>query len=161
MLATKLAFRCAGFIRRGSFTWWGETVVGRSMSFLKFTILLGVILMLVPGQGAIAHGTGQQDGGAVSPPTSSQDIDTINIVVTKTSEAHVVGVKRGSDVHLSVHGVEAKELHLHGYDIEFKGEPALGSFFAAHTGRFALEMHIVDELLGKRARAVLYIEVRE
>jgi hypothetical protein len=90
-----------------------------------------------------------------------QDIDTINVIVTETPEAHVVVIKRGTQVNLSVSGVEAEELHLHGYDIEFKGEPALGSFIAAHTGRFALEMHIVDDLLGKRARAVLYIEVRE
>jgi hypothetical protein len=139
------------------------------MSFLKFTILFGVILTLMPmlisEQGAFAHGTAHQDEATVDPtvdPTAvPQDIDTINVTVTETSEAHVVGVKPGTQVNLSVHGVEAKELHLHGYDIEFKGEPALGSFIAAHTGRFALEMHIVDDLLGKRARAVLYIEVRE
>jgi hypothetical protein len=117
--------------------------------------------MLMPGQGAFAHGTGQMDEGVGSPLTSSHNIETINIVVTEASEAHVVGVKRGTHVNLTVSGVEAEELHLHGYDIEFKGEPALGSFIAAHTGRFALEMHIVDDLLGKRARAVLYIEVRE
>jgi len=55
-------------------------------------------------------------------------------------------------------------LHLHGYDIEVIGEvdqPALFVFDAVHTGRFALEMHVEDDLLGSTERAVLYIEVRE
>jgi hypothetical protein len=62
---------------------------------------------------------------------------------------------------LTVQGVAARELHLHGYDVVFSGEPARAIFDATHTGRFALKMHVEDELLGKRERAVLYIEVRE
>jgi hypothetical protein len=122
------------------------------MSFLKITIVLGVILTLMPisEQGAFAHGTDHQDEATVHPSAVPQDIDTLNVIVTETSEARVVVVKRGTQVDLSVSGVDAEELHLHGYDIEFKGEPAQGAFVAAHTGRFALEMHIVDDLLGKR-----------
>jgi hypothetical protein len=40
-------------------------------------------------------------------------------------------------------------------------QPALFVFDATHTGRFALEVHVEDELLGKTEKAVLYIEVRE
>ena len=50
-----------------------------------------------------------------------------------------------------------------GYAIEVNGEadqPALIVFDAVHTGRFALEMHVEDDLLGKGEKAVLYIEVR-
>jgi hypothetical protein len=66
-------------------------------------------------------------------------------------------------VRLSLNGAGAGELHLHGYDIEVQaeaGEPAFFVFDAAHTGRFPVEMHVEDALLGRRAKAVLYIEVR-
>jgi hypothetical protein len=67
-------------------------------------------------------------------------------------------------VHLTVRGAGANEMHLHGYDIEAKGEadqPALFVFDATHTGRFPLKMHVEDDLLGSSEKAVLYLEVRE
>jgi hypothetical protein len=108
------------------------------MSFLKSTIFLSAALVLMLGQGTFAHGTKQD-----------------------STDAHVVGITRGTQVHLTVRGTAASELHLHGYDAAFSGEPARAVFDAVHTGRFALKMHAEDELLGKRERAVLYLEVRE
>ena len=78
--------------------------------------------------------------------------------------AQVVRVIRGAFVHLTVLGGGASEMHLHGYDIEVTaeaGQPALFVFDATATGRFPLEMHVEDDLLGKGEKAVLYIEVRE
>ena len=136
------------------------------MSLLRSAIVLGAVLALMPDQGARAHGTEQHDAGTTAEgKASSQDADT-NIVVTVDPDApaQVVRVIRGAYVHLTVHGTGANELHLHGYDIKVKGEadqPALFVFDATHTGRFALEMHVEDDLLGSTEKAVLYIEVRE
>jgi hypothetical protein len=131
------------------------------MSFQKSRIFLCTALALMAGQGAFAHGTGQQGGEAVAPVAASLDVEAIDVTVTETSDAHVVGITRGTQVHLTVRGTAASELHLHGYDAAFSGEPARAVFDAVHTGRFALKMHAEDELLGKRERAVLYLEVRE
>ncbi len=136
------------------------------MSFLKYAVLLGKVLALIPGQGALAHGTEQHSAGTTAEGTvSSQDADT-NIVVTVDADApaQVVRITRGARVHLTVLGAGANEMHLHGYGIEVKGEadqPALFVFDATHNGRFALEMHVEDDLLGSTKKAVLYIEVRE
>ena len=137
------------------------------MSFLKYAVLIGTALTLMPGQDAFAHGTEQQGTGTTAGATaSSQDADT-NIVATvdpDSAAALVVRVTRGARVHLTVLGAGANEMHLHGYGIEVKGEadqPALFVFDAIHTGRFALEMHVEDDLLGSTEKAVLYIEVRE
>lgn len=78
--------------------------------------------------------------------------------------APVVQVPQGTHVHLSVVGAGANALHLHGYGIAVKAEPdqpASVTFDALHTGRFALEMHLDDDLLGRGEKAVLYIEVRQ
>jgi hypothetical protein len=136
------------------------------MSFPRSAILLGTVLALMPGQGAFAHGTEQKSAGTTAEGTvSSQDADT-NIVVTVDADApaQVVRIIRGARVHLTVLGAGANEMHLHGYDIEVQGEadqPALFVFDATHTGRFPLQMHVEDDLLGSTEKAVLYIEVRE
>jgi len=137
------------------------------MSFLKSTIFLGAALVLMPGQGAFAHGTKQHSAEtATGSATSSKTTDT-NIVATIDPDApgaEVVRVTRGAFVHLTVLGAGASELHLHGYDIEVTaeaGQPALIVFDATHTGRFPLVMHVEDDLLGSSEKAVLYIEVRE
>ncbi len=137
------------------------------MSFLKYAVLIGTALTLMPGQGALAHSTEQHGAGTTAEGTVSiQGADT-KIVVTvdpDAAAAQVVRIARGAHVHLTVLGAGANEMHLHGYGIEVKGEadqPALVVFDAVHTGRFALEMHIEDDLLGKGEKAVLYIEVRE
>jgi hypothetical protein len=133
----------------------------------KYTILFGAILALMPVQGAYPHGTDRQGAGTtVEGAAASQGADT-NIAVTvdpDASAAQVVRITRGARVHLSVLGAGANEMHLHGYGIEVMGvanQPALFVFDATHTGRFALEMHVEDDLLGSTEKAVLYIEVRE
>ena len=133
----------------------------------KAAILLGAALVLMPGTGAFSHGTDQHAGESVAEPSAaSRNADT-NIDVTVDPDApaaRVIRVRRGAHVHLTVRGAGANAMHLHGYGIEVPGEadqPALFIFEAAHTGRFALEMHVEDDLLGKGEKAVLYIEVRE
>jgi hypothetical protein len=137
------------------------------MSAAKSAILLGAALALIPGQGAFAHGT-EPHVAAVAGDTSAHSQGAgANIDLTidpAAPTAQVVRVTRGAHVHLTVRGAGANEMHLHGYDIEVQGvmgQPALFVFEATHTGRFALEMHVEDDILGKREKAALYIEVRE
>ena len=69
-----------------------------------------------------------------------------------------VEVGEGDRVRLNVTSDEPIEIHLHGYDIEREvapGEPATLSFEADLTGRFDLEDHESEEVLG-----VLIVEPR-
>jgi hypothetical protein len=142
------------------------------MSLPNLAFLLGILLALLPAQGADAHGTGTQGNAAESVSTSPSQLPEIQlpeIRLTVTVDpdapiAQIVQVARGMHVRLSVFGVGTSTLHLHGYDIEANAapdHPAMFNFDSIHTGRFALEMHLDNDILGRNGKAVLYIEVRE
>ena len=60
-------------------------------------------------------------------------------------------VGEGDRVRLRVTSDEPLEIHLHGYDLEREvaaGEPATLSFEADLTGRFEMEDHESEEVLG-------------
>ena len=62
-----------------------------------------------------------------------------------------VEVVEGNRVKLRVTSDEPIEIHLHGYDLEREvapGEPATLSFEADLTGRFEMEDHESEEVLG-------------
>jgi plastocyanin domain-containing protein len=62
-----------------------------------------------------------------------------------------VEVGEGDRVRLRVTSDEPIEIHLHGYDIEREvapGEPSTLSFEAGLTGRFEMENHESEEVLG-------------
>ena len=62
-----------------------------------------------------------------------------------------VEVGEGNQVRLRVTSDEPIEIHLHGYDLEREvapGEPATLSFEADLTGRFEMEDHESEEVLG-------------
>ena len=62
-----------------------------------------------------------------------------------------VEVGEGDRVRLRVTSDEPLEIHLHGYDLEREvaaGEPATLSFEADLTGRFEMEDHESEEVLG-------------
>jgi hypothetical protein len=62
-----------------------------------------------------------------------------------------IEVREGDRVRLRVTSDEQMEIHLHGYDIEREvapGEPATLSFEADLTGRFEIEDHESEEVLG-------------
>jgi hypothetical protein len=135
------------------------------MSLPNLAILLGILLALLPAQGADAHGTQGNAAEAVS--TRPSRLPAIQLTVTVDPDApiaQIVQVARGMHVRLSVFGVGTNTLHLHGYDIEANAapdHPAMFNFDSIHTGRFALEMHLDNDILGRNGKAVLYIEVRE
>ena len=62
-----------------------------------------------------------------------------------------IKVREGDRVRLRVTSDERIEIHLHGYDVEREvtpGEPATLSFEADFTGRFEIEDHESEEVLG-------------
>jgi hypothetical protein len=74
--------------------------------------------------------------------------------------AATTSVRRGETVALTVRSAAAGELHLHGYDLEWRlegGEEATTVFEASATGRFPLEFHPEGD---DRGVAVGYLEVR-
>ena len=84
--------------------------------------------------------------------TSAPRERTIDLAVedgAMTPEEIEVG--EGDRVRLRVTSDEQMEIHLHGYDIEREvtpGEPATLSFEADLTGRFEIEDHDSEEVLG-------------
>ncbi|CAA9446366.1 MAG: hypothetical protein AVDCRST_MAG78-2915 [uncultured Rubrobacteraceae bacterium] len=62
-----------------------------------------------------------------------------------------ISVEEGDRVNLQITADEPLEFHLHGYDLEEEvepGEPAELSFDATTTGRFEIENHATDAVLG-------------
>lgn len=82
----------------------------------------------------------------------------------KTAKPQTVRAKRGDEVTLRIASDRTIALHLHGYDIERTAEPdkpAIFSFTAKITGRFAIEEHPSENAKTSRAHApaILYLEV--
>ena len=107
---------------------------------LLLLALVGLFLLLrpdSPGNDPSAGGPREQtydlaiSGGTMSPEEISVD------------EGELVNLRITSDAPL--------EFHLHGYDLEEEvepGEPAELSFEAATTGRFEIEDHDAESVLG-------------
>lgn len=135
------------------------------MQLARYAPLVAAVLVLAPGQAVLAHeaGAGTATGGQeAAGPSGAQVSVTVRLDPDAAGPA-VVRVPLGAQVHLTVVGAGQEELHLHAYDIEAEGggdAPAVLVFDAAHEGRFPVEAHIEDDVLGRRDKAVLYVEVR-
>lgn len=73
-----------------------------------------------------------------------------------------IRVPEGARVRLELTTDAPSELHLHGYDLERMAgpqSPAVFTFVADYTGRFAIVAHGAHGLLG-REKALAYLEVR-
>lgn len=121
--------------------------------------LVAAVLATLSCDAARAHGlqTGSEAAAA------GGDAFAVTVSVDPAAALpRVLAVPLGAHVRLTVTGAEGAALHLHGYDIEAggDGEPAVLRFHAAHEGRFPVETHIEDDLLGQRGKPVLFIEVR-
>jgi len=136
------------------------------MSRLGYAVLLAASFVLPVPPWALAHGTG---GHAAAPataaaPAGEADTELAVTIDPGAAAAQVVRVRRGAHVHLTISGAGAHALHLHGYDIAVRGPedgPVAIVFDADHAGRFPVEMHVEDDLLGPREKPVLFIEVRD
>jgi len=137
------------------------------MPLRVFALIVAVALWSEPG---IAHTTVVQSGTAlgtasvVAVTTTGGETGVTVSVSPDGQGSTLVRVSRGTRLRLTLLGAGAGALHLHGYDITVEaeeGEPAVFVFDATATGRFPLEMHVEDDLLGEGEKALLYLEVRE
>jgi FtsP/CotA-like multicopper oxidase with cupredoxin domain len=77
--------------------------------------------------------------------------------------AETIVVSQSQTIRLVLHAPAGVELHLHGYDLSgtaADGAPVVMAFHADHAGRFPIEAHGVQDLLGRTDSALAYIEVR-
>lgn len=77
--------------------------------------------------------------------------------------AETIVVDQGTTVRLVLHAPAGVELHLHGYNLSgmaADGAPVVMTFRAEHAGRFPIEAHGMQDLLGRTDSALAYIEVR-
>lgn len=131
------------------------------MSPARVASCLIAAVTLMAGHGTSAHDTGH--GAAVAAAAAKGEPTEIAVALDSGAAPQVVSVALGARVRLTVTGAEGRALHLHGYDIEASapaGAPVVLEFDASHEGRFAVEMHVTDDLLGAREKPVLWIEVR-
>lgn len=78
-------------------------------------------------------------------------------------KAETIVVPRGAAVRLVLHAPAGTELHLHGYDLTGTAgpdAPVIMTFDAHHLGRFPIEAHGIDDVLGRAEKALAYVEVR-
>jgi hypothetical protein len=97
-----------------------------------------------------------------TPATGASDTILIERVLGEGSSETIV-VPQGSAVRLVLHAPAGTELHLHGYDlagVSGPEAPVVWSFRAEHLGRFSIEAHGIEDVLGRKETALAYIEVR-
>lgn len=79
-------------------------------------------------------------------------------------EVTTIGVAKGAEVRLVLRAEQPLDLHLHGYDLSASaapGAPAVFTFHAHSTGRFPIEAHGVESVLGQVDKALAFVEVRD
>jgi hypothetical protein len=88
------------------------------------------------------------------------------IVIERTlgdGPAETIVVSQGTTVRLILHAPAGTQLHLHGYDLAGRvtdASPVVLTFHADHPGRYPIEAHGVQDVLGRSAKALAYLEVR-
>jgi hypothetical protein len=120
-------------------------------SFVNCCSILIVMLFISPANG--------ENGN------KSDDITQIEISIKQRQvqvENKTLRITQGQTVEMLWQSDEAVELHLHGYDIEFKVVPREISsvILQAHaTGRFPITSHGFSGESGHGHKALLYVEV--
>ena len=135
-------------------------------------VVAGLVVATLHALGPAAGWTiaGQQGERGVTVPSEeiiSIDAEEFGGTLIELTVARASGetfrVGQGDAVRLVVSARVETELHLHGYDIVGTAGPdgpAVLTFIAIHSGRFAIEAHGNTDLLGRRHKAIAYIEVR-
>lgn len=79
------------------------------------------------------------------------------------SPAETIVVSQSTMVRLVLHAPAGTQLHLHGYDLGGTATdtaPVIVTFHAYRAGRFPIEAHGVQDVLGRTYKALAYLEVR-
>lgn len=77
--------------------------------------------------------------------------------------AETIVVSQGTTVRLVLHAPAGTRLHLHGYELAgtaTEASPVVMTLHADHAGRFPIEAHGVQDVLGRTDKALAYLEVR-
>lgn len=110
------------------------------MLLLLLLALVGLFLLLRP------------DSPAPDPSAGGSGEQTYELAISGgTMSPEEISVSEGDRVNLRVTSDAPVEFHLHGYDLEEEvepGEPAELSFDATTTGRFEIEDHDTESVLG-------------
>jgi heme/copper-type cytochrome/quinol oxidase subunit 2 len=114
--------------------------------------LVGLFLVLRPDSPAAEDFAGTSESSTPESATEGQeeivvDLDIREGVITPDE----ITVDEGEAVVLRMTSDEPLEFHLHGYDLEEEvepGEPVELAFDATTTGRFEIENHDTDAVLG-------------
>jgi heme/copper-type cytochrome/quinol oxidase subunit 2 len=113
---------------------------------IAFLILLGLFIVMRPDPPA--SNSAPEPGSAADERSNA----TFDLAVREgVMIPDEVEVEEGDHVTLSLTSEEPLEVHIHGYDLEREvapGKPATLSFEADLTGRFEIENHESEEVLG-------------
>jgi len=121
--------------------------------------LVGIALGLSAGDCVLAHDAKAAGTGAVTGMVVTQTV-TVN---PDAAVGSTVVFPLGAHVHLTIEGAGAGEVHLHAIGLETEaiaGAALSLEFDATEVGRFPVEMHVDDPLLGQREKSILFVEVR-
>ena len=76
--------------------------------------------------------------------------------------AETIVVRQGTTVRLVLHAPGGTQLHLHGYELAgtaTAASPVVMTFHADHAGRYPIEAHGVQDVLGRTDKALAYLEI--
>lgn len=149
------------------------------MHLKRLALAMSGVLLLCASTGiATAHDNKPHDTADHTPahrahatPESEPEVprklsDSSVTVIERTlgaGPAETIVVSQGQTVRLVLHAPAGVELHLHGYDLSgtaVDGAPVVMTFRADHAGRFPIEAHGVQDVLGRNDSALAYLEVR-
>jgi FtsP/CotA-like multicopper oxidase with cupredoxin domain len=135
----------------------------------NFSAALAVACLLwMPASTGSAEAEQNMTGHAHNP---ASDADTAvaafeGTVIERTlgeGPSETIAVTQGAAIRLVLHAPAGTEVHLHGYDLRGvagSDAPVVMTFRARHLGRFPIEAHEHEDVLGRREKALAYIEVR-
>lgn len=107
------------------------------------------------------HGSGPEAAGTAEDAGSSEATVIERTLGDGPSETIVVG--QGATIRLVLHAAAGTQVHLHGYDLAGTAtdeSPVVMTFHAHRPGRYPIEAHGVQDVLGRTNKALAYIEVR-
>ncbi len=114
---------------------------------------------LVGSEAPPAPGSTDAFESTEAPPQKGEKMLSLGIIEGNNMVPNTITLEEGDRVYLRITSDHPVELHIHGYDLEEELEPGKTeelSFDATITGRFELEDHEADAVLG-----VLFVWPRE
>jgi hypothetical protein len=135
--------------------------------------MMGVLLLCSPAEIGWAHDEADHRpanhvrGSWPEGPGTAEDTGPSEATVIERTlgdgPAETIVVSQGTTVRLVLHAPAGTQLHLHGYELAgtaTDASPVVMTFHADHPGRYPIEAHGVQDVLGRTDKALAYLEVR-